>query len=390
MNLVLLLAVPLLLSLPGTFTALVEQLRTTPVPARNALVRSFLAGKRLPLIEADTVLTYVWYGRADSVFVNGSLQGGWRRPERLHVLPCGNDTSLFHLGAHVPADALLEYQYIIDGRAVLDPGNVRATPDGDFRNSQVAMPHFRPERWILPDPAVPHGSLDTLQFTPTDRTLAPRSVVVYRPVAPAPPGGYPVAFVHDGTTALAFLRLTVAADNMIAAREIPPFIAVFVPSVDRVDEYRGVKQVRYLDALADELVPLIERRYGTARDPFRRASMGISNGGHFALLSTLLRDDVFGLCAGQSSTIDPDLLVAVDLRMRCGTFPARARFFQQCGLFDIVSAEYHFLQRNRLFAERLARTGAHHRYRETSDGHDWPSWRERIPEILRFLFNPVP
>jgi hypothetical protein len=25
---------------------------------------------------------------------------------------------------------------------------------------------------------------------------------------------------------------------------------------------------------------------------------------------------------------------------------------------------------------------------ESSDGHDWPSWRERPPDILRFLFKP--
>jgi enterochelin esterase family protein len=379
------------LSLPSGsgFEAFLAKVTALPPSTRNGAVRAYLDGRRLPVIEADSVLVFLWFGQAESVYVNGSLQNGWRHPEKLERLPCAGDTSLFHKRYIVPSDAALEYQLVVDGKYGLDPGNARTTPDGDFPNSQAVMPRFRPTPWAAVNPHVPRGSVDTLMFSPADTGLAPRQVFVYRPHGAPPEGGYALAVVHDGGTALRFLSLTTIADNMIAAAEVPPFIAAFVPAVERGPEYLGLKLPRYLNALADELVPMIQRRYGTARDPFRCASLGISNGGHVALLSPLLRGDVFGLCAGQSSTIDQDLLVALDLRGRHAPLPPETRIYQQVGSFDIVSGEYHFPERNRMFSALLARTGVHYRFVESSDGHEWPAWRERVPEILRFLFKPL-
>lgn len=385
-----LLVVSLGLLLPGVsgFEALLTRLHLLPPAGRTAMVREYLEGRPRPIVEGDSVLIFVWFGRADSVLVNGSLQSGWRRPEKLARVPCGGDSALFFKRYVVPPDASLEYQLVIDGRYGLDPGNVRTTPDGDFTNSQAVMPRFRPSPWAAPKAGIPRGTIDTLVFTPTDKGLAPRRVFVYRPHGAAPRGGYPLAVVHDGETALRYLSLTTIADNMIAAGEVPPFIAAFVPPGMRVPEYRGVMEVRYINALADELVPLMERRYGTARDRSRRACLGISDGGHCALLAPLVRGDVFGACAGQSSTIDTDLRDRLERRIADRSLSPRTRIYQQVGLFDIVSTEHHFLQENRLFAARLAQAGVKHRFVESSDGHEWPAWRERVPEILRFLFKP--
>ncbi len=370
------------------FNALLKKLQTLPPARRNAVVTATLKQKRLPMIDGDSLLTFVWYGRADSVAVNGSLQGGWRSPEKLERLPCGKDSALFYKQYVVPADASLEYQFIVNGKYGLDPGNVRTTPDGDFRNSQAVMPKFRPTPWTTVNPSVPHGTVDTILFTPLDAGLRPRTIYVYRPHGAVPKDGYGLAVIHDGETALRFLGLTTIADNMIAAGEVPPFIAVFVPPGDRVHEYRGALEVRYMYALADGLVPLIEQRYRTARDPFRRACLGISDGGHCALLAPLIRGDVFGLCAGQSSTIDQDLLDRLAACQAATPMPPQTRIYHQVGRFDIVSDEFDFPQQNRAFAALLARTGIQHRFVESHDGHEWPAWRERVPEILRFLFKP--
>ncbi len=375
---------------PGSgFEALLARVHALPPSARNAVVHDYLGSQRRPIIENDSVLVFVWFGRADSVLVNGSLQSGWRRPEKLERVACGGDSALFFRSYVVPSDAALEYQLVVDGRYMLDPGNVRTTPGGDFTNSQAVMPGFRATPWATVKAGVPRGMIDTLEFVPDDTGLAPRRIFVYRPHASAPDGGYPLAVVHDGETALRFLGLTTIADNMIAAGEVPPFIAVFVPPGQRVQEYRGDKEVRFVNALADELVPLIERRYGTARDRFRRACLGISDGGHGALLAPLLRGDVFGSCAGQSSTIDKDLLDRLEHRLLHQSLATRTRVYQQVGRFDIVTDEHQFLQENRRFAARLAQAGIQHRYVETSDGHEWPAWRERVPDILRFLFKPL-
>jgi enterochelin esterase family protein len=389
MTALLALLVGVMLPLGSGFDAFLTRVKALPPPGRNAEIRDYLASKPRPIIESDSVLIFVWFGHADSVLVNGSLQSGWRQPEKLERVPCGGDSALFFRRYIVPSDAALEYQLVVDGRYGLDPGNVRTTPDGDFANSQAVMPRFRPTPWAAVRPDVPHGTIDTLLFTPADTGLVPRQVFVYRPHGSAPEGGYALAVVHDGGTALRFLSLTTIADNMIAAGEVPPFIAVFVPPGERVPEYRGFKEVRYMNALADELVPLIERRYGTARDPFRRACLGISDGGHCALLAPLVRGDVFGSCAGQSSTINKDLLDRLGRRMMEGPLSPRTRIYQQVGRFDIIGGGLNFLEQNRAFAALLARTGVHHRFVESSDGHEWPAWRERVPEILRFLFKPL-
>jgi enterochelin esterase-like enzyme len=371
------------------FHAFLSTLQSLPVGERSATVATFLHGRPLPLVEDDSVLTFVWFGHADSVYVNGALQEGWRHPDKMERVRCSGDSGLFYRRYTVPPDAMLEYQLVIDGKYCLDPGNMRTTAAGDYRNSQAVMGRFRASVWTTDPPKVSPGTVDTLMFSPTDTLLAPRKVFVYRPHAPAPRGGYALLVVNDGGTALQFLSLTAIADNMIAAGEVPPFIAVFVPAVDRVAEYRGLNEVRYLNAIADELVPMITKRYGASRDPFRHAMLGSSDGGHFALLAPLLRSDVFGLAAGQSPTIDRDLLAALESRSRHAPLPPRVRVFQQVGAYDIVSDEYHFLKQNQQFAMLLARTGIRHRFVVSNDGHDWPSWRERVPEILRFLFKPL-
>lgn len=401
----LLLLLPALLLLQGlSFEGLLRQIGPMPPAQRAPRVEAFLSGRTLPLMEADTVLTFVWYGVADSVFVNGALQGGWSKParmERIHCSTSESGPSLFYRRYAVPRDARLEYQLIVNGRSMLDPGNVRLTPNGDFSNSEAVMPGFVPTHWTSPRADVPPGRLDTLTFTPGDTTLRPRRVIVYVPPgvsrtgpAPKPSGetgddltaGLPSIYIHDGESALRYMAVTSVLDNMRAEGEIPPVVAVFVPPVERNAEYAGAKLTGFINALADELVPMIERRYPVARASARRGTMGISHGGHVAIAAGLARPDVFGLCAGQSSTITPVLSVLLDVRKRSSPFPPGFRLYQQCGLFDIVSKEYEFLTLNRGFSKQVGALPIRHLYVETSDGHDWPSWRERVPAILRFFF----
>jgi len=163
---------------------------------------------------------------------------------------------------------------------------------------------------------------------------------------------------------------------------------VFVPSAERDEEYLGRKLTGYTNVLADELVPMIEERYGTARTPALRGTMGISDGGHMALAAGLLRPDVFGACAGQSSTMTPLLSALLDVRKRSALLPPEFALYLQCGRFDIVTEGYDFPELNRQFHRDVSALHIRHLYIESNDGHDWPSWRERVPDIMRFFFKP--
>ena len=70
---------------------------------------------------------------------------------------------------------------------------------------------------------------------------------------------------------------------------------------------------------------------------------------------------------------DPAVLVAD---------PARGRavsLYLDCGRSDFL------LAMNRKLHGRLNRLGIDHAYHEYSGGHDWPSWRKRLPHVLRFM-----
>ena len=375
---------------PGVrFSEFVERLRNAPLIQRKTIVDWYMEGRRTPVIDSDTVLTFVWYGSADTVLINGSIQSGWRQPERLERIPCSDSLhgdALFYKTYTVPPDARLEYKFIIDGRYTLDPHNVRLTPNGDFSNSEAAMPAFHPTPLTAFNEGVRHGTMDSLQWSSGDTLIRPRLIHVYLPPGYGAGPGLPSVYVHDGESARRFAFITNILDNMIAAQTIPPLVAVFVPPVDRGQEYVGEKEVRYIRAFCDELVPLIDRRYRTARTPVRRGVMGISSGGYIALAMVLARTDVFHFAAGQSSTITPTLSQMLALRQRYAPLPATLRLYIDCGRYDISNGEYNFPALNRGFSRELESYGVPHRYRDVADGHDWASWRERMPEIFLYMF----
>lgn len=372
------------------FPEFLRTLETTAAKERAPLVLSFLRGRQTPLVEHDSLLHFVWYGRADSVFINGALQSGWRSPERMIKVVCGDSArspAFFHRSYTVPPDSRIEYKLIVDGMYQLDSTNRRVTPPSDFVNSEAVMPKFRMSPLSIFRPGIPHGTTDTLLFASKDPVIKPRRVRVYLPPGYDRFNGLPVLYVHDGESAFRYVFFANIIDNLIADGQLPPIIGVFVPSVDRNAEYIGMKTPEYISAFCEELVPLIDRSYRTSRKPERRGVMGISSGGHIALTMAIVRPDRFRCVAGQSSTIGPILRTALAVRRQSTPLPSTMKVWIDCGLFDINDGEENnFPVRNREFSEELTRYGIAHKYREVHDGHDWASWRERTPEILRYFF----
>ena len=372
------------------FPEFLRTLESTAAKERAPLVLSFLRGRQTPLVEHDSLLHFVWYGRADSVFITGALQSGWRSPERMFKVVCGDSArspAFFHRSYTVPPDSRIEYKLIVDGVYQLDSTNRRVTPPSDFVNSEAVMPKFRMSPLSIFRPGIPHGTTDTLLFASKDPVIKPRRVRVYLPPGYDRFNGLPVLYVHDGESAFRYVFFANIIDNLIADGQLPPIIGVFVPSVERNAEYIGMITPEYISAFCEELVPLIDRSYRTSRKPERRGVMGISSGGHIALTMAIVRPDRFRCVAGQSSTIGPILRTALAVRRQSTPLPSTMKVWIDCGLFDINDGdEYNFPVRNREFSEELTRYGIAHKYREVHDGHDWASWRERTPEILRYFF----
>jgi hypothetical protein len=120
---------------------------------------------------------------------------------------------------------------------------------------------------------------------------------------------YPAVYVIQGYTGhLAMWRnrspfrvpFPEAADAVFAAGEAPAAIVVYVDAWTR---YGGSQFVdspgtgRYHSYLCDEVVPWVDARYRTRPDAAHRAITGKSSGGYGAMITPMLRPDLFGALA---------------------------------------------------------------------------------------------
>jgi len=120
---------------------------------------------------------------------------------------------------------------------------------------------------------------------------------------------YPAVYVIQGYTGhLAMWRnrtpfrqpFPETADAVFARGDAPPALVVWV---DAWTGYGGSQFVdspgtgRYHSYLCEEVVPWVDGRYRTLPDPGHRAIMGKSSGGFGAMITPMLRPDLFGALA---------------------------------------------------------------------------------------------
>jgi enterochelin esterase family protein len=288
-------------------------------------------------------------------------------------------TNLFVLPKRFEPDARLDYKLVINARKwILDPRNPRICTGGFGPNSELAMPAYVPADEIRFNPAVPRGALDTLAFHSSvlnnDRRLA-----VYLPPSYAEQlhRNFPSLFVMDGGEYLSLGSMATVLDNTIHANRMDAVIAVFVDPVGRNREYWANPDFRRM--LCDELVPWIDSRYRTLRDPRRRAVFGASLGGLTALDVLVNRPDVFGLAASQSGAFWVDDAAMVG-RVQ-GACLKGSRIYLDWGSYESEIPEI-----NRRILDILESKGATVHFGEFHEGHSWGSWRARLDDALMFLF----
>jgi len=89
-------------------------------------------------------------------------------------------------------------------------------------------------------------------------------------------------------------------DQMFAAGGCPPAVVVFVDAWTSLGGAQFINSEgtgRYMDYLCDEVVPFVDQRYPTSG---RRGVSGHSSGGYGAMVSSMLRPDVFSAFASHA------------------------------------------------------------------------------------------
>lgn len=168
-----------------------------------------------------------------------------------------------------------------------------------------------PGRWWLPDLA---GRIDenviespALAGNPLgDPTERPLWVYVPPGYDDAPERRYPAIYVIQGYTGQGVMwwnrnayrtSFPEAVDRVFTTGTAPPAIVVFI---DAWTSYGGSQYVdspgtgRYHSYLCNDVVPWVDRRYRTLDSSAHRGIMGKSSGGFGAMITPMLRPDLFG------------------------------------------------------------------------------------------------
>ena len=358
-----------------SFEQFINHLNALPETQRQAVADSFLnATHSFPYTENDTLVHFIYSAAAQSVAMAGDATG-WNPDRNLtHVGGC----NFWYYSTSYEADARLDYKLVINGANwILDPRNPFTCAGGYGPNSELRMPEYTVPPEISYYANLPHGAIKDTTFQSSHLGNS-RQVRVYLP--PGYPEGsvsYPVVLFHDGLEYLSLCNGNNILDYLIANHLILPLIGVFVPPVDRTEEYAGSKIDNFTDFIIEELMPVIDSKYRTNADPSKRAMVGASNGGNIALYIGMKHPEIFGKIAAQSSNIlatisstfatGPKLNLA--LYIDIGSYDIPVLIPMVNGFKDILQAKDYTFQ-----------------YREWHEGHSWGNWKGHLKLPLMQFF----
>jgi gluconolactonase len=198
------------------------------------------------------------------------------------------------------------------------------------------------------------------------------------------------------------VRVPVVLDNLIARREVPPMIAIFVdPGVmpalsdqaqnryERIFEYDSLTP-RFASFLIEELIPEVANSYNLSKDANDHGIAGISTGGVGAFVAAWNRPDVFRRVITWVGSFGnfrgADRLPGLIRR----TEPRPIRVFMQTGRQDLVNYAGSWYLENPRMAAALEFAGNDVKIDLGEDGHSNRHGGSVLPDTLRWLWRDYP
>jgi enterochelin esterase-like enzyme len=246
------------------------------------------------------------------------------------------------------------------------------------------------------------------QFAGSVEGLLPRDVYIYLPPGYDRDQGkrYPVLYMQDGQNCWddptepfghGGWCVNAAADAMIAAGRIRPFIAVGLASTpDRMSEYGPGPDIcsnggqAYIRHMADDVKPMIDGTYRTLRGPQDTAVMGSSMGGLISMQAALQNPETFGHAACLSPAFfitDAQGRTYGDLVRSVGKVPVR--LYLDSGT---AGPKQDGAPETRQMVTLLRTTGWRDgedllHFEDAGAAHNERAWRGRLEKPLLFLFG---
>jgi enterochelin esterase-like enzyme len=352
-------------------------------------VDEWMQGRSFPLVEGKHA-TIVWRGDADEVRLRHFIFG----LETSQPLARIEGTNVWYLDLEIPPRSRIEYKLEVrrgDHNTWLrDPLNPHLARDPFGANSVLQGAGYEIPAWTRPDPKARPGTLEPLSMRSQAFGQA-RTGHLYLPARFRRTRQYPLLVIHDGSDYLKYSGMKVVLDNLIERLEIPPLIAVFVDSPDRLREYANDE--RHAKFLTEELAPRLTKRLPIIDTPRGRCLMGASFGGVAALSTAVRYPGYWGRLLLQSGSFaftdightnhrGPLFNPVVQFMNAFREAPTAIseRVFVSCGVYESLIYE------NRSLVPLLDETGMQVRFVEARDGHNWENWRDRTREGLSWLF----
>lgn len=345
-----------------------------------------------PVIDGDTA-TFVWVGDDPPQLVGDfNLWGfeGYDRPDRPVTLQPVRAGLWMHT-ITLPEDAYIEYCFFRDiedeDSRVLDPHNTH-TVDNGFGNLQNTfhMPAYRPTPYIA------DAENYMLRGTLTQHTVAhgvlpegdKRRVWLY---APPTDQAVPLLLVYDGNDYLSRAYLPQIVDRLIDEDRIPPLALAMVENAGRARfmEYNASETA--LMAVMRLVLPLARaelKLIDPARQPGAYGVLGASMGGLMALYTGLRLSPIFGRVIAQSGAYQSGMLSGLpSLTETLLNLLSRPdlRLWQDVGRYEWL------IEENRHMNALLRQRGYAPIYREFNAGHNYPAWRDQLPDALVAVFG---
>jgi len=368
-----------------------------------------------PLIESipgdddDMLYTWLWQAQpgqvALNVLFNGWMplrgdRGGFDRFTRL------GESNVWYTSYALPRTAHIRYELVspkgwhaapdratyftmddVEFETFRDPLNADTAEWNNTVTSHVQGPAATTSPFLKKRGDVPQGSVETVG-------VGNRTVQVY-----TPPGykdhrrSYGMLLVYDGIQYTTAVPTPSILDNMIAAKAIPPVIAVFLESPDRDVEFPPNDEFQRF--IGDELVPDLQAHYRLTGDASKNAVVGSSYGGLAAVYTAFKHPTVFGNAISQSGSFGwapPASNATAGVNQRGGnpdsgwlikrmaeSPPKKIRLYLDVGTWEGGG----MLSSNRLMRAVLTGKGYDVRYLEAPGTHHSYYWMLRLPDGLQ-------
>ncbi|MEL6676712.1 MAG: alpha/beta hydrolase-fold protein [Bacteroidota bacterium] len=357
-------------------------LEISDLDARQAwidqVMDSLEAVGQIPYLKGDTAI-FLYQAKGKEAMVAGDFNQ-WN-PEGTRM---GNlkGTDLWYYSLPAETGARLDYKFVRDDRSWhLDPRNARKNGSGAYINSELRMPGYHPPAETVYDSTVARGRLDTLAVDTQAWPLC-KALIVYTPPGMDSLGSYPTVYLHDGLDQVRNAQVPIILNNLMAAGEIQPVIAVFLEPNDRNQDYAFERQGDFARFVVQEVVPFIDDHYPTSSQAADRMTMGASFAGLISMMIAYSYPEVFGNCGIHSGAYWPNEGAAMDFLEK--NLHAPVKYAAIWGSYDGVR------RNNEKVIGLFEAVGKEVLWAVHPQGHTWPLWRDTTGDFLRYFFPGNP